>query len=266
LLINGKSTEEIFLSTYVCHPQMVNNELSGPSVLTFLSKYILNNKDTNYYTYRIVFLPETIGSIAYLSINLKHLKKSVFGGFNITCVGDERAWGHVPSRIGNNISDRIANNILKYNVEEYQKFNWLDRGSDERQYCAPGVDLPISSITRSKYGTYKEYHTSLDNFDLVTEKGLQESLNIYKKCIDIFEKNCYPKINVFCEPQLGKRGLYPNISTAESGKKVRDLMNVISFCDGEHSLLDISEKCNLCFLKVYDLYTDIKAANLIELK
>ena len=264
LIIPGKSKKEIFLSTYICHPQMVNNELSGPAVLTYLSKYVLESKGLNNYTYRIIFVPETIGSIAYLSFNIEYLKQHVVGGFNMTCLGDERAWGHIPSRLGNNISDRIAINILSNNIFSFHQFSWLDRGSDERQYCAPGVDLPISSITRSKYGTYDEYHTSLDNFDLVTEKGLEESLNIYKKCLDVFEKNCFPKINVFCEPQLGKRGLYPNLSTSESGKKVRDLMNFISYCDGKHSLLDISEKCNLSFAKVYDLFLEVNEANLID--
>jgi aminopeptidase-like protein len=266
LLIPGITKNEILLSTYICHPQMVNNELSGPAVLTFLTKHILNNEKSNFYSYRIIFVPETIGSIAYISLNFDYLKKHVFGGFNITCVGDERAWGHIPSRFGNNISDRIARNVLKFNVPSFQQFSWLDRGSDERQYCAPGVDLPISSITRSKYGTYEEYHTSLDNFELVTEKGLNDSLELYIKCLDVFEKNCKPRINVFCEPQLGKRGLYPSVSTSKSGIKVRNLMNVISFCDGENSLLDISEKCNLSFSEVYDLYLELNHANLFITK
>lgn len=126
--------------------------------------------------------------------------------------------------------------------------------------------MPISSITRSKYGTFDEYHTSNDNFDLVTEKGLKESLELYIKCIDVFEKNCYPKINVFCEPQLGKRGLYPSISTSESGKLVRNLMNVISYCDGYHSLLDISEKCDISFSDVYDSYKKLSKSNLLTNK
>lgn len=263
LVIPGKTEKEILLSTYICHPQMVNNELSGPAVLTFLANDILNNKRSNFYSYRIIFIPETIGSIAYLSLNFSQLKKFVVGGFVITCVGDERSWGHIPSRLGNNISDRIARNVLKFNTSKFEQYSWLDRGSDERQFCSPGVDLPVSSITRSKYGTYKEYHTSLDNFELVTEKGLHESLEIYLKCIEVFEKNCCPKINVLCEPQLGKRSLYPNISTSDSGIKVRNLMNVISFCDGNHSLLDISEICHLSFSEVYALYMELLKSDLL---
>jgi Uncharacterized protein conserved in bacteria with an aminopeptidase-like domain len=219
LLIPGESKEEIFFSSYICHPQMVNNELSGPSVLAGIADYLIDKN--NYYSYRFVLIPETIGSIIYLSKNLKHLKKYVKGGFNITCVGDERDWGLIPSRYGNNISDKIAEHVLKHNVDKFTKYSWLDRGSDERQYCAPGIDLPISSITRTKYGRYPEYHTSLDDFNVVTKKGLEQSLEVYLKCIKIFEmgKNIKPKMRVLGEPQLGKRGLYPNNSTKTSEKR-----------------------------------------------
>ncbi len=177
LIIKGKSNKEIFISTYICHPQMANNELSGPSVVTGLAASIIN--ENNYYTYRFVFVPETIGSIAYLSKNLKSLKKNVIGGFNITCVGDEKSWGYIPSRYGDNISDKISKHVLNHYVDEYINFSWLDRGSDERQYCAPGINLPICCITRTKWNEYPEYHTSLDNFNIVTAKGLSDSFKIF---------------------------------------------------------------------------------------
>jgi aminopeptidase-like protein len=263
LIIKGKVDEEIFFSSYVCHPQMVNNELSGPSVLTGIAESLLN-KD-NYYSYRFVLIPETIGSIVYLSEKLDVLKKNVIGGYNISCVGDERNWGLVPSRYGNNLSDRIAEHTLKEHYPDFIKYSWLDRGSDERQYCSPGVDLPISSITRTKFGEYPEYHTSLDNFDVVTEKGLNDSLLLYLKCVDIFEKNrFYPKVKVFCEPQLGKRGLYPNISTKESGNIVRNMMNFISYCDGSNSILEISEICGIDFEESFGYYTKMKENGLME--
>ena len=263
LIIKGKVDEEIFFSSYVCHPQMVNNELSGPSVLTGIAESLLN-KD-NYYSYRFVLIPETIGSIVYLSEKLDILKKNVIGGYNISCVGDERSWGLVPSRYGNNLSDRIAEHTLKKHYPDFIKYSWLDRGSDERQYCSPGVDLPISSITRTKFGEYPEYHTSLDNFDVVTEKGLNDSLLLYLKCLDIFEKNrFYPKVKVFCEPQLGKRGLYPNISTKESGKIFKNMMNFISYCDGSNSILEISEICGIDFEESFGYYTKMKENGLME--
>ena len=263
LIIKGKVEEEIFFSSYVCHPQMVNNELSGPSVLTGIAESLL--KKDNYYSYRFVLIPETIGSIVYLSEKLDVLKKNVIGGYNISCVGDERSWGLVPSRYGNNLSDRIAEHTLKKHYPDFIKYSWLDRGSDERQYCSPGVDLPISSITRTKFGEYPEYHTSLDNFDVVTEKGLNDSLLLYLKCVDIFEKNrFYPKVKVFCEPQLGKRGLYPDISTKESGNIVRNMMNFISYCDGSNSILEISEICGIDFEESFGYYTKMKENGLME--
>jgi aminopeptidase-like protein len=261
--IKGKSEEEILFSSYICHPQMVNNELSGPAVLTGIANQ-LKNRD-NYYSYRFVLIPETIGSITYLSKNFIHLKERVIGGFNLTCLGDERSWGYIPSRYGNNISDRIAKYLLKNKIGKFIEYSWLDRGSDERQYCAPGVDLPLSSVTRSKYGEYPEYHTSKDNFELVTEKGLNESLDFYLECVEIFERNrFYPKLNVLCEPQLGKRGLYPSISTKESGKIVRNMMNFISYCDGNNSILDISEICNIPFNESFSYYLNMKSNGLID--
>lgn len=263
LLIRGEVEEEIFFSSYVCHPQMVNNELSGPCVLTAIAQSLL--KKSNYYSYRFVLIPETIGSVVYLSKNIDALKKKVKGGFNISCVGDERGWGLVPSRYGNNISDKIAEYILKKNKPNFIKYSWLDRGSDERQYCAPGVDLPISSITRTKFGEYPEYHTSLDNFDVVTDKALNESLTIYLMCVDLFEKNRFnPKVKVLCEPQLGKRGLYPEISTKDSGEVVKNMMNFISYCDGTNSILEISDICKIDFNESYGYYIQMKENGLIK--
>jgi aminopeptidase-like protein len=266
LVIQGKSNEELFFSSYICHPQMVNNELSGPAVITALAKSILNS-NCNYYTYRFVFVPETIGSIVYLSKHLKNLKKNVLGGYVVTCVGDERSWGIISSRLGNNFSDKIAEFVLENEELEFIKYSWLERGSDERQYCWPGVDLPISSICRSKYGKFKEYHTSLDNFDLVTSKGLEDSLRIYKKCLEVFNYiKIYPISKFYCEPQLGKRGLYPNISTAVSGKAVAGLMNFLSFCDGTNNLMDISKKCDLKFDKCKEYYNLLILHDLIYLQ
>jgi aminopeptidase-like protein len=263
LIIKGKVEEEIFFSSYVCHPQMVNNELSGPSVLTGIAESLL--KKDNYYSYRFVLIPETIGSIVYLSENLDVLKKNVKGGYNISCVGDERSWGLITSRYGNNISDKIAEHTLKKYYPDFIKYSWLNRGSDEKQYCSPGVDLPISSITRTKFREYPEYHTSLDNFDVVTEKGLNDSLLLYLKCIDIFEKNrFYPQVKVFCEPQLGKRGLYPNFSTKESKNIFRNMMNFISYCDGSNSILEISEICGIDFEESFGYYMKMKENGLME--
>ena len=265
LIIPGESSSEILLSTYVCHPSMANNELSGPSVTTYIAKWLLSWPG-NRLTYRILFIPETIGSIAYISQNLEELQSKVIAGFNITCIGDDRNYSYLPSRNGETLSDKVAIHVLTHLTSSFEKYTWAMRGSDERQYCAPGVDLPIASIMRTRYGDYPEYHTSLDNLtDVVTPNGLEGGYKALRYSIEAIEENSYPRVKVLCEPQLGKRGLYPNVSTKTSGHEIRLLMNVISWSDGKTSLIEIAE---LCKVAVWDLYpiVDILVKNeLIEL-
>lgn len=263
LVIPGKRKEEVFISTYVCHPSMANNELSGPVVTTAIAKW-LSEKESLKYTYRIVFIPETIGSIAYLSRNAEHLKKAVIAGFNVTCIGDDRCYSFLPSRRGATVSDRAAQHVLRHIDKDFKRYTWLDRGSDERQYCAPGIDLPIATIMRSKYGEYPEYHTSLDDLSLVTPTGLEGGFSALKKAIEVVENNVAPVINVYCEPQLGKRGLYPTISQKGSGSEgeVRDMMNIIFYCDGELTVLDIAEKLDVPFDNVRNVISLLKEHDL----
>jgi aminopeptidase-like protein len=169
------------------------------------------------------------------------LRNHVVAGFNITCIGDERCYSFLPSRAGDTLSDRAARHVLSHIDPEFRRYSWLDRGSDERQYCAPGVDLPIATIMRSKYGEYPEYHTSLDNLDLITPNGLEGGVNALLQAIEAIENNVRLKATTCCEPQLGKRGLYPTLSTKETGAQVAAMMNLISYCDGEYSLLEIAE-------------------------
>ena len=169
LIIPGSLEKEIFLSTYICHPSMANNELSGPCVTTYIAKWIEDLKKRRF-TYRIIFVPETIGSITYLSKNLDVMKKSIICGFNVSCIGDDRAYSFIPSRNGKTISDFVGRHILKWIDKNFVEYKWTDRGSDERQYCAPFIDLPVASIMRTKYGSYDEYHTSLDDLDFISDK------------------------------------------------------------------------------------------------
>ncbi len=264
ILIPGESEEEIFLSTYICHPSMCNNELSGPTVTIFLANWLISLSKRKY-SYRIVFVPETIGSIAYLSKNLDQMKKRIIAGFNITCVGDNRAYSYLPSRNGETISDLMAQHVLNWTDANYKKYTWLDRGSDERQYCAPGIDLPVASIMRTKYAEYPEYHTSLDDFSVVTEKGLLGGFTAIKEAILGIEKNCYPKACVLGEPQLGKRGLYTTIGTKNSREQVILLLNFLSFSDGKHSLLDIAQKCSVAIWTLYPLLETLLEHQLITI-
>jgi len=264
LIIKGNSDEEIFLSTYICHPSMANNELSGPTVLTFLAKWLCEQTSLKH-TYRIIFIPETIGSISYLSIHHEELKKKVKAGFNVSCVGDNRAYSYLPSRSGNTVSDYVAKHVLNWIDPDYIAYSWKDRGSDERQYCAPGIDLPIASIMRSKYGEYPEYHTSLDNLsDVVTPEGLNGGYWALRRAIEVLENNEKYQVNVLGEPQMGKRGLYPTISTKESGEEVRVMMDLITYCDGNYTILEIAEEIDVPCWELYELVEKLCQHNLIS--
>jgi aminopeptidase-like protein len=265
LILPGDSDKEIFLSTYICHPSMANNELSGPVVMMALAQW-LETLQNRRYTYRIVFIPETIGSIVYLSEYLDHLKKHVIAGFNITCVGDDRSYSYLPSRNGNTLSDKVALHVLKHIDPEFKRYTWLDRGSDERQYCAPGVGLPIATIMRSKYGEYPEYHTSLDNLNLVTPSGFEGGYTALRKALEIIERNVFPKTTVLGEPQLGKRGLYPKLSTKTSGGQIRAMMNLITYCDGNTSLLEIADLINEPFMDLVPLVEKLVDNGLLSVK
>jgi aminopeptidase-like protein len=265
ILIPGEREDEIFLSTYICHPSMGNNELSGPVVATYLARWVKTLADRKY-SYRFVFIPETIGSIAYLSRNLDILKARVVGGFNISCVGDDRAYSYLPSRAGDTQSDKVAQHVLEHTDPDFVRYSWNDRGSDERQYCAPHIDLPIASIMRTKYGMYEEYHTSLDNLtDVVTPSGLEGGYEALRRALEVFECNGYPNVTVLCEPQMGKRGLYPTLSAKERDRSVRLMMNVISWSDGRRSLLEIAELCGVPVWELYTIISTLKDSRLLEL-
>lgn len=242
-IFKGRSKKEIFFSSYLCHPSMANNELSGPAVLIKLAEYIKNKKKLNF-TYRFVLLPETIGSICYIKKFGKTLKKNMICGFNLSCVGDNKVYSHIESRYGNTLADLSLREALK-GKKRYKKYSFLQRGSDERQYCSPGIDLPVCGFSRSKYGEYPEYHTSEDNLNLVSEKGLKNSFEVMKSIINKFEKdynwNNFPKNNILCEPNLGKRNLYPTISQKKDYKNLNLRMDLIAYSDGKKNLYEISK-------------------------
>lgn len=246
LIIPGKSKKEILLSTYVCHPSMGNNEISGPVVTSAIAEKI-QRLETREFTYRIIFIPETIGSITYISKNFEQLKENIIAGFVITCIGDDNNYSFLPSRNGSTLADRAARCALKELRLDYKEYSFLTRGSDERQFCSPGVDLPVASIMRSKYGTYPEYHTSLDDLKFISQEGLQGGLNAIWKALTIIEQNNIFENKILCEPQLGKRGLYPTTSTKDSGQTVREMMNILAYSDGNHDVIDLSFKLNIPF-------------------
>jgi len=265
LIIPGKSKKEIMFSTYICHPSMANNELSGPVLATFLAKYL--KKKNNYYTYRFIFAPETIGSLIYLSRHLNYLKENVIAGFILTCVGDERNYSYLASRYGDTLADKVALNILENEIKDFKKYSYLDRGSDERQYCAPGIDLPVCSVMRTKYAEYPEYHTSLDDFNVVTAKGLEGAYNLYIKMIEVLENNFKYKVTVLGEPQLGKRGLYPKECTPTTDYSLAFLYrNFLAYADGSNDLIDIANILGVSAYKLVDIAKLFLKENLIRIE
>jgi len=260
--LKGETEQEVFLSTYVCHPSMANNELSGPVVTAFIAKWLASRPRK--YTYRIIFIPETIGSIVYLSRNLDTMKKNVIAGFNVSCVGDDRAYSYVASRYEKTLADKVASNVLSFKHPKFIKYSFLDRGSDERQYCSPGVDLPLVTLSRSKYGAYPEYHTSLDNLDFVTAEGLLGGYELVKDCINVIENNRVFRVACYGEPQLGKRGLYPNLSTKKSGASVETMMDFIAYADGNNDLLQISNTIHKPVWEITPIAEKLLEAGLVE--
>lgn len=256
LVIPGISDSEVLLSTYVCHPSMANNETSGPAVLTFLGRWLL--EQPRRYTYRIVFAPETIGAIHYISQNQKHLKQKVVAGFNISCVGDDRNYSFVASRKGATLADRIAEHVLPQLSSSYVKHSFLERQSDERQYGSVLIDLPFVALSRTKYGCYDEYHTSLDDFSVVTAAGLEGGFNMVAQCITALEANRTLVATTPCEPQLGRRGLYPTLGGGKVSTSVEVLLNVLEYCDGSEDLLAVAARCNISVTEA------AQAANVLE--
>ncbi|HEC1727334.1 TPA: DUF4910 domain-containing protein [Campylobacter lari] len=256
-----KTKDEILISTYLCHPSMANNELSGPVVAVFLAKWLLGLKERKY-NYRFVFIPETIGSIVYISKHLKHLQKHTKAGFVLSCIGDDNAYSliHTPSE--NTLADKVALHTLK-EKNNFKEFSFLDRGSDERQYCAPLVNLPVVGICRSKYLEYKEYHTSKDDLNFISEEGLQGGLKAMQEIIMNLEVNEIYQNTVFCEPNLGKRDLYHTINTS-STNDIPISCNFLAYCDGKNDVLDIASKLNTQAYKLKDLIEKLKFHGLIK--
>lgn len=263
LILPGYSSQEVLLSTYICHPSMANNELSGPVVTAALATWLMNIPDRKY-TYRIIFVPETIGAITYIWKNLQELKENTIAGYQITCIGDERCYSYLPSRRGGSLSDHAALHVLKHLAPDFKRYSFLNRASDERQYCSPGVDLPIASIMRSKYHEYPEYHTSLDDLTLVTPKGLEGGYTALRKSIEAIEYNFRPLVTVLCEPQLGKRGLYPTLGTNSSGIAKNHLMNLIAYSDGTRTLLEIAEIIKAPVWDLLPIFQKLKEHGLLK--
>lgn len=266
-VLKGESDKEILLSTYICHPSMANNELSGPLVTSFLYKKIKEKKNRKY-TYRFLFLPETIGSIYYLSRYGEQLKKNMIAGYVITCIGDNGKFTYKKSRAGNTLADRAAELVLKQSKEEFIIEDFFPTGSDERQYCSPGFNLPVGSLMRTRYGKYKEYHTSEDNKNFISFDAMEKSVEKYLEIIEVIESNrTFANTISYCEPQLGKRDLYPTIgSLKDTADIVNAMMWVLNLSDGSNDLIEIADKSKSDFRVIKEASDKLLEKDLLEIK
>ena len=263
LVIAGESAEEVLLSTYVCHPNLANNELSGPVVMAALVRWILA-MERRRFSYRIVIAPETIGAITYLAHHLEHLRKVVIAGWVLTCIGDDRQYSYMPSRTGETLADRVSLQALR-DRGPFVRYPFTDRGSDERQWCAPRVDLPVCSVMRTKYGAYPEYHTSLDQLgSVVTESGLEGGLSAIIDCIELLESNRYWRSTVIGEPQFARRGLRPHLSIRRSETSIYDISQVLAQCDGRSDIISLAESTGLPWRRVVECIDMLREHDLIE--
>ena len=244
--IPGETSDEVFISCHACHPSLCNDNLSGISLATLLAKNLLSQPHK--LSYRFLFIPGTIGSITWLALN-EAQTANIKHGLVLTCVGDPGQSTYKRSRRGNAEIDRAVENVLRYSGAGYEIIDFFPYGYDERQYCSPGFNLPVGCFMRSQHGRFPEYHTSADNLELVQPAYLADS---FSKCLDIFHilesNDKYLNLNPKCEPQLGKRGLYGSVG-GRSDREINQMaiLWVLNFSDGDHDLLDISNRSGLRF-------------------
>ena len=263
LVIPGEHRDEIFISTYICHPSMANNELSGPVVATYLAKWITSRPRR--YTYRIVFAPETIGALVYLSRHLDHLRSHVDAGFIVTCCGGPAGFSLMPSRTGETYADRLARSVIAKIEPNFVEHSFLSRGSDERQYCSPLVDLPMVSIMRSKYHEYIEYHTSDDNLSFISSESLEQSLSVYASVLNSAELNCVPMATMVGEPHLSKYNLYSSTGGQIKQTDVSLTLDLLAFADGRTDLVEISNRTHHDFLSLRKCVDQLSSLGLLTL-
>ncbi|MBI3408486.1 MAG: DUF4910 domain-containing protein [Planctomycetes bacterium] len=244
--LRGKRTDEILLSCHTCHPSLCNDNLSGVAMVTQLAQ-LLSGASLEY-SYRFLFIPGTIGSIAWLALNEAKAAR-IRHGLVAACVGDPGNFHYKRSRRGDAEVDRAAIHALRHSGQPFEVLDFSPYGYDERQYCSPGFDLPVGSLTRTPHGRFPEYHTSADNLDLIRPDALAQTLSVYLSVIRILESNaCYKNLNPKCEPQLGKRGLYRALGgLADAGKAELAMLWVLNMSDGNHTLLDVAERSGLNF-------------------
>jgi aminopeptidase-like protein len=260
LLIPGVSKKEILIVSYICHPSMANNELSGPLVIMALAKILKKS----FYSVRLLLIPETIGAINYINKNKLHLKNNLVAGFNITCVGSNGPLSFIQSKDGNTYADKIANRILKNTKNK--KIHFLKRGSNERQFGCQNLKLPFVTITRNALGNYKQYHTSLDNLDYIKEKNLLISLKTIIEIISEIQNNRIYLKKQFCELFLTRHRLMGPLSFVYKTRplKLQNIQNFLAFCDYNNDTTELKKILNTNDLNLNNIIKILKRKKMIK--
>jgi aminopeptidase-like protein len=245
----GESREEVLISCHVCHPSLCNDNLSGIGVATLLAENLQN--EPRVYSYRLLFIPGTIGAITWLALHESKLA-NIKHGIVLSGVGDTGKLTYKKSRQGSAEIDRVVAHVLQHSGQAWELQEFSPYGYDERQFCSPGINLPVGRLSRTPHGTYPEYHTSGDNLQFVNSSKLGET---FMRCLEIFSvlehNDVFVNLNPKCEPQLGKRGLYHAVGGQTEAKlSEMALLWVLNLSDGKHSLLDIAERSGLKFESV----------------
>ena len=263
LLIPGKETDEVLISVHCCHPSLANDNLSGIAVATEIAEHLLARD--NRLSYRLLFIPATIGSLTWLARNDAVLP-NIAHGLVLSCVGDSGPFHYKQSRRGNAVIDRVVAHVLKCRHVPHEIMGFSPYGYDERQYCSPGYNLPVGCFMRSPNGTFPEYHTSADNLGLVTAQALEQSLRTLIEVIGVLERNViFERIDGRGEPQLGRRGLYRAISGHKDQAAAQmALLWLLNQADGRHSLLDIADRSGVPFEHLALAAEAARKANLVR--
>jgi aminopeptidase-like protein len=259
----GSSSDEVLVSCHVCHPSLCNDNLSGIALNTFLAKHL--RQRALRYSYRFIFIPGTIGAITWLALNESTVSR-IRHGLVVANVGDAGFMHYKKSRRGVAEIDRAVAHVLQHSGKPYEITEFSPYGYDERQFCSPGFDLAVGSLTRTPFGRYPEYHTSADDLSLVQPSYLADSFTTYLAVLNLLEDNrCYLNRNPKCEPELGRRGLYRTFGGNVASKQEElAMLWVLNLSDGRHSLLDIAERSKLAFAVVHKAARALEAADLLQ--
>ncbi|HXC35610.1 MAG TPA: DUF4910 domain-containing protein [Candidatus Acidoferrales bacterium] len=243
--IRGATEDEVLISCHSCHPSLCNDNLSGMTVAAKLAQRLSGTQLR--YSYRFLWAPGTIGAITWLALNEAILPR-IRHGLVLSCVGDPGRFNYKKSRHGNAEIDRVVEHVLRQTEDDFVISDFSPYGYDERQYCSPGINLPVGCFMRTPNGKYPQYHTSADDLNLVKPEALAESLQRLLAIVQMLENNyVYLNLNPKCEPQLGRRGLYRNMGGASGSRFEESLLWILNLSDGTRSLLDIAERSGLDF-------------------